>query len=103
MMWASSSAGTLALDVVQESAEFLRMMTAMQFADHMACCEVESGEQRSCAMPSVIMSPALYLSGSQRSIGCVRSRALIWLFSSTQNTTACSGGIHVQTGDVPHF
>ena len=62
-------------------------------ADDIALDDVEGGEQRGRAMPLVVVghrAGAPFLIGSP---GWVRSSAWIWLFSSTESTIACAGGL----------
>jgi hypothetical protein len=64
-------------------------------ADDLAIEDIESGEQRGRAMTRVIVgdgagpAPPRFIGRP----GWVRSRAWIWLFSSTDKTMAWSGGL----------
>ena len=82
-----------ALDGVEEADEFLMPVALHAVADHRALEHVEGGEQGRGAVALVVEGhacPALpFFIGSP---GWVRSSAWIWLFSSTDSTTACAGG-----------
>ena len=54
--------------------------------------DLQGGEQRGGPVPGVVMGALLGRSGQTRRTGWVRSKAWIWDFSSTQRTTARSGG-----------
>ena len=71
------------VDLLEKLEEFPGAMARHAFTDDLACRHIERREQ-SCraARP--------FLSGKP---GCVRSRAWIWLFSSTESTKAFSGGL----------
>ena len=80
----------LTLDVVEEADELLMAVALHAAADDRAVQDVERGEQGGRAMALVVMVPARpFFMGSP---GWVRSRAWIWDFSSTDNTTAWAGG-----------
>ncbi len=55
--------------------------------------DLQRGEQRGGAVALVVIGlPGLGKPGRSASIGAVRSSAWIWLFSSTDTTTAFAGG-----------
>ena len=77
-------------DGVEEADELLMAVALHAAADDRAVQDVERGEQGGRAMALVVMVPARpFFMGSP---GWVRSRAWIWDFSSTDNTTAWAGG-----------
>ena len=81
------------IDLVEEADELLMPVAAHALADDLAVEHVERGEQGGCPVPLIIM-----VIGAQRprfigSPGWVQSSAWIWLFSSTDSTSACSGGL----------
>jgi hypothetical protein len=82
----------LLLDVLQEAFELAGAMAPVKISDHPSAGDVEGGEQRGGAVPTVVVGAALGKSGAMGRMGWVRSRAWIWLFSSTQRTMARSGG-----------
>ena len=81
------------LDRVQEAEELLVAVALHAAAQHRAVEHVERGEQRGRAVALVVVG---HRSRGRPSFigspGWVRSRAWIWLFSSTDSTTACAGG-----------
>src|SRR3954454_12943367 len=82
----------LCLNRVQEPDEFLVPMALHAAPNDLAVERVESGEQGSGAVSLIVMrhgAGAALFSGSP---GWVRSRAWIWLFSSTESTMAWAGG-----------
>ena len=80
------------LDVTQEGEELLMAMAGFALGDDRAVKHVEGGEQRGCAVALVVVGDAFDVAEPHGKHGWVRSRAWIWLFSSTQSTTALSGG-----------
>jgi len=71
--------GHVLLDGIEKSAEFAGAMTTMQLAQHVATGYVESGEQTGGAVPFVVVSAALDLSGAhgQQRCGAVQCLNLI--------------------------
>lgn len=86
------SGGHAGLDRAQELQEFTAAMATVQFTDDFPCGNVQRGKQSGGAVAHRVVSTALGNVGRQRHMGCVRSRAWIWLFSSTQSTIALRGG-----------
>ena len=81
----------LSLNGIQEADELLVPMASHTSADDLAFEHVESSEQRRCAMTLVVVGHRtgdLFFIGRQ---GCVRSRAWICDFSSTERTMAWAG------------
>ena len=85
-------ARNLGVDGAQELQELPGTVALVAAADHLAGRHVERGKQRERAVPSVVVAAALGFAGRIGSSGWVRSSAWIWLFSSTQSTSARSGG-----------
>ena len=83
----------IGLDVAQECEELLVTMAGFALGDDRAVEHVEGGEQGGGAVTLVVVGNALDVAKPMGSRGWVRSRAWIWLFSSTQSTTALSGGL----------
>ena len=84
--------GSLAVDLFEEVQELLGPMAGQAFADDRASRDIESRKERrgAVALVSWVMVPARpFFKGKP---GCVRSSAWIWLFSSTESTSAFSGG-----------
>ena len=65
----------------------------MRLADDFARRDVRRREQGRRAMPQVVVVRRAGMPGASGSIGWVRSRAWIWLFSSTHKTMTISGGV----------
>ena len=86
------SRGDLALDGVQKADEFLMPMTLHIAADHRSVEDVHGREQGRRTVPLVVMGHGSGAAFFHRQAGLVRSSAWIWLFSSTDKTTACAGG-----------
>ncbi len=84
--------GDLAVDELQEGQELLVAVAGQAQAHDLAGGGIEGGEEGGGPVALVVVRhghrPAL-LHGK---LGWVRSSAWIWLFSSTQSTTARSGG-----------
>jgi hypothetical protein len=78
----------LCLDAIKEGLEFSRSMPSMSLTDDLAAGHVEGGEERGGAVPAVIMGAPLGHAGAYGRMVWVRSRARIWLFSSTHRTGA---------------
>src|SRR5277367_2796098 len=80
------------IDHAQEAEPFLMAMPLLAESIDFAGGGIEGSEQGRCAVALVIVrhggAPAFFIGRP----GCVRSSAWIWLFSSTLNTSACSGG-----------
>ena len=84
--------GDLRLDRIEEANELLVAMALHVAANDGAIEDVEGCEQRGGAVTFVVVrhgSAAALFIGSP---GWVRSSAWIWLFSSTERTTAWAGG-----------
>lgn len=86
------SLGDVGLDLVEELSELARPVTAITLSNHVTRRDVEGGKKRGCAVARVVMATPATWPGRIGSMGWLRSNAWIWLFSSTQSTTACSGG-----------
>ena len=87
----------VAFDVVQEGAEVDRVVTPRfayrdRFGEHLAGMDVEGGEQRGGAVADVLELAASARPGWAGWSRWVRLLAWIEVFSSTDNTNACSGG-----------
>ena len=80
------------LDGVEEADELLMAMAWHVAADDRAVEHVERGEQRGGAVAHVVVGHGAGRPFFIGRPGCVRSSAWIWLFSSTESTTACAGG-----------
>ena len=80
------------LDEVEEFAELSGPMARETFADDLSRGDVEGREERGRAVALVVVAAPLRLPGRIGKRGWERSRAWIWLFSSTQRTRARSGG-----------
>ena len=83
----------LRLDGVQKSNEFLMTMALHIATDDRAVEDVERGEQRRGATTACNRVSRFRAGLLQQQAGWVRSRAWIWLFSSTDSTMAWAGGI----------
>src|SRR5437867_9083015 len=85
------SGGDLGFERIQEADELLMPVTLHAAANHLALKQVERGEEsgRAVALVIVIVPARPFFMGRP---GWVRSRAWIWLFSSNDSTSACSGG-----------
>src|SRR5258708_38644186 len=79
------------LDGVEEADELLVAMALHTPADYITFEHVEGSKQRGCTVTLVIMGHGASATLLHRQPGCVRS--WIWLFSSTDRTTACAGGL----------
>src|SRR5215211_2885063 len=82
----------LVVDRLEEGEELLGAMAGQAFADDLAGCHVEGGEQGGGAVALVVMghgAGAAFLEG-QAGLGAVER--LVWLFSSTASTSASAGG-----------
>src|SRR5271167_4161347 len=82
----------LAFDGVEEADEFEVAVPLHAAADHRSVQHAERSEQGGGAVPLVIMRHGLERPGLIGNPGWVRSSAWIWLFSSSESTTACAGG-----------
>ena len=80
------------LDEVEEFAELSGPMARETFADDLSRGDVEGREERGRAVALVVVAAPLRLPGAHGKRGWERSKAWIWLFSSTQRTRARSGG-----------
>jgi hypothetical protein len=81
-----------AVDLVEKADELLMTVSAHALADNLAVEDVECGEQGGGAVALIVVGDRAQRPGFIGSPGWVRSSAWIWLFSSTDGTTACSGG-----------
>ena len=82
-------------DGVEEAQEFRAATSSLQLSEHLAGRRVQSSEQRSRAVALVIVRECVRVAGLTEvsgKPGWVRLSAWIWLFSSTQSTSARSGG-----------
>src|SRR5262245_44399432 len=87
------SLGKMRVDVIEEADELLMPVALHVATDNGAVENVEGGEQGGCAVAFVVVghrpgAPRLH---RQSRLGAVR--AWIWLFSSTERTTAWAGGL----------
>ena len=82
----------LLLDRVEEADELLMPVALHVAADDGAVEDVEGGKQRGRAVPFISWGIVPARPGFIGNPGWVRSRAWIWLFSSTERTTAWAGG-----------
>ena len=81
--------GDLALDGVEEADEFAVAVALHAAADDGAVEHAERGEQGGRAVPLVVVGHRLTTSRLDRQPpGWLRSSAWIWLFSSSESTTA---------------
>ena len=83
----------LAIDLVKESNEFLVSVVRHTLRNDAALQDIERSEQRGRAMALVVMAHRATTPLLHRSPGCVLSSAWICDFSSTDRTSACSGGL----------
>ncbi|KRQ92911.1 hypothetical protein CQ12_30305 [Bradyrhizobium jicamae] len=81
------------LDVTQKGEELPMAMAGFALGDDHAVEHIEGGEQRGCAVALVVVGDAFNVAEPRGKHGLGCSRAWIWLFSSTQSTTALSGGL----------
>jgi hypothetical protein len=79
-------------DLLEELEELLVAVTLEAGLGDLAGSDLERGEQRGRAVADVVMGLTLRAPIPMGRVGWVRSRAWTWLFSSTQSTTAFSGG-----------
>src|SRR4051795_6513042 len=79
-------------DLLEEGQGFLVAVPVGVGLGHLAGGHLECGEQRGGAVPDVVRRVPLGRSRSDGSTGAVRSSAWTCGFSSTQSTTALSGG-----------
>jgi hypothetical protein len=80
------------VDQVQEPTELLGSVPGGEVRDHVARRDIEGGVEVGGAVALVVVGATLGVPGINGSTGAVRSRAWTWVFSSTHNTTAASGG-----------
>jgi len=85
--------GNVLLDVFEELKIFLVPMSLLALGEHFSVGDVQCGKQ-GCRPVALIVAvtPSTY-PRPIGNMGCVRSRAWIWLFSSAHKTTAFSGGL----------
>jgi hypothetical protein len=76
------------LDLVEKFAELGGTVPSVAPADDPSGCDVESGKQRSGAVPFVVMASPSWLAGTHRQ----HRLTWIWDFSSTDKTMARFGG-----------
>src|SRR5208283_2005521 len=86
-------AGHCRVNGFKKAFEFGGAMAPVKLADYGAGLGVERGEQIDGAVTHVISAAALGLAGTHRQQQWLRSSAWIWVFSSTHNTNARSGGL----------
>ena len=75
-------------DGVEEADELLMAVSFHVLPDDGAIEDIEGSKQRRGAMPFVVMRHCAGAARFHRQAGWVRSSAWIWLFSSTERTTA---------------
>ena len=80
----------LAVDLVEEADELLMPVAAHALADDLAVEDVERGEQSGRAVPLIIMSRRAAAAALHRQPRLGAVEPWIWLFSSTDSTSACS-------------
>lgn len=80
------------IEYCQEFENLRVTMTTVQLPDQLSGRNIQGRKQRGRAMALGVMGASLGRPGVMGRIGCVRSSAWIWLFSSTQSTTALVGG-----------
>ena len=80
------------VDLGEESLELLGSVTPASGGDHLACSDIEGCEQIGDPVSHIVVCPALHLAGSHRQDRLCPIERLDAVFSSTQHTTACSGG-----------
>src|SRR5450755_1407322 len=85
-------AGHRLVNRIEKLSELQAAMPPVEFPDHRAGLHIESGKQRSRAMPRIIVSPALHLAGTHRQQRLRAIQCLDLTFSSTHKTNARSGG-----------
>ena len=83
----------LAVDRIEKADELLMPVATHALADDLAVEQVKRGEQGGCPVPLIVMGDVPQRPRFIGSPGWVRSSAWIWLFSSTDSTRACSGGL----------
>ena len=83
----------VAVDMLQKGQKLLVPVARATLGEHPTVGDVERGKQGCRAMSKVIVVNAIDIAEAKRQDRLVRSSAWIWLFSSTHNTTACSGGL----------
>src|SRR5512132_2999318 len=81
-----------ALEAVEEAQELLVAVALHALPDHPAVEHVQGGEQGRGVVADVVVGHRAGSSLLHRQAGLVRSSAWIWLFSSTERTTAWAGG-----------
>ena len=81
------------LDRVQELDELLMGVALHAAPDDIAFEHVQGGEQGRGAVPFAIVGHGAAAPLLQRQAGLSTMSAWIWLFSSTDSTTACCGGL----------
>jgi hypothetical protein len=80
------------VDVLQEVQELLMAMTLSALCDHLTVRDVERGEQSRRPVPDIVVGDAFRVAQPEGQDRLRPSSAWIWVFSSTHNTTALSGG-----------
>ena len=73
--------------------ELLMAMARLALGDDPAVNDVQCREERGSAVAIVIVRYPLDIASPIGGTGWVRSKACTWLFSSTHNTSASSGGL----------
>jgi hypothetical protein len=80
------------VDVLQEVQELLVAMTLSALCDRLIVRDVERGEQSRRPVPDIVVGDAFRVAQPEGQDRLRPSSAWIWVFSSTHNTTALSGG-----------
>src|SRR5512147_473077 len=82
----------LRLDGIEEADELLMPMALHAAADDGTFQDIQCGEQRGRAVALVVVGHRAGAALLHRQAGLGASSAWIWLFSSTDSTTACAVG-----------
>ena len=82
----------LGFDAAQEPVPFLMAMSLHTLANHFAGGDIECCEQRRCPVAFVVVRHGAAAAFLDWQAGLRTSTAWIWLFPSTENTNALSGG-----------
>ena len=86
------AAGDGGIDELEETQELLAAVPAVVLGDHRPAGHIHGGEQAGRAITHIVMGHPRRVVGRIGRQRAVRSRAWIWLFSSTARTRAFSGG-----------
>ena len=84
--------GNRRVEAIQEGLELLGPMPRPQAPHHVPGRSVQGGKQAGRPVALAIVAPVGLRPRQQREHGLLPVHAWVWVFSSTQNTTACSGG-----------